>query len=359
MKKIIYITICLFFTGAYLFAFNTNASVDLTVNVVSNNEYLFDDLNSHFWYGEKPGWADEVTISWGFFNNRDCLKAVITNIGNNYGFFRTDHFFRSENWESPQITNVKCDIYLASGDPGVKVRLELKDNTDSNIEAINHPESLSSGTWITVTWTLNQSLDYSDVAKCIFAVDYLNGSDAVLYFDNLKIVDTSLNEYAWDDFDDKSKEWSYSDYSDVTNYSSYPWHSACVPVTHNNIDGPETNAGCLYLRWNAGLRPVEEYAQAIAENLNLNIKGYTKMEVKVRCTSSSALIKFGFDDSLSQNIQTDEKSVAVADQWETIEWDLPGGTFDWKEVVKIMFVVKTDVVAAGEVYIDNIKFLIE
>ncbi len=333
---------------------------------------LWDDCNSHFWYYDNWGSdACDVTASWGAFHGRDCYKAIMTREAGDRDYAnvaRNDHFFSAENWEVPiQITSLKCDVYLESSENDNFIKLEVFDKNENSIHSVFPPDTplLTPNTWNTIEWNLNTgSYDYSQAARIFLNIEKINVGTSVVYFDNLRLVAGTV-EYTWDDFNDKSMNWYYEAWSDATNFTppAYQWpdnYRACEAITHNKVYGATTNAGCVYMKWNASLQPAATIAKMQTETGVLNEEdwsGYSVISAQIFCSATN-MIKVTFLDKDWNWVNTEPKRVLNINTWETIEWPLPTIGINWSSINFLGFEVNTETGkgdSIGEIYIDNIK----
>jgi len=356
------------FTLVSILALSLNAGIFKSANVAITAQKTqqevridWDDCDSHFWWGEKwsdaAGWYAPV-LSWGSYHDKDCLKCEWTQSDAWAGLIRTDWVFPDENWGYP-VVGFRADIYVESSQDWTDIILQPRaHNFDTTIESLSDPSAtnLTTNSWHTCTWSFTNSADYSQVAGVVFLIDNLGNAPAAVYFDNFRLV-TAEGEEIWDNVDDPSYSWKYVDGSDAVNWSYHPdnWIAGLEPITHTNTS-TSTKAGSIYMKWNAANSTATEAKVESKDLGNVDWSAYHSVGAEVYCTSIDAGIFVGFWDGSSW-IGTAQKMVTTPDAWQTIEWDIPSGDFDWTSVDRLIFHVATDEEANGEIWIDNVHFL--
>lgn len=354
--KVKILLFCLYFsTITYLTAEPTNNDVlHFTIlNDLNNSWTLWDDCDSHLWQHEN--WGGSMTRERGSFHGRNCLKITISE---DWGVLRTDAFY-NENWNSP-LQGLAMDIYYETDEPGARVKLQVYNSNLSMIEPeIISASNLSYQQWQEYTWSFNTASNYSKTSKLQFIFDNFGTehSPYTFYLDNIRLISNNIF-VPWDDLDDTAHEWTYSWDSDALHWnSSITWIEELEPVTHNRTSFSNP-AGAVFMPFASGKSP-NSYAKVSADNLN-NGSGedwsaYTVISAQVFCSGTNR-INVGFWDSHANNgIETAEKKVSQINTWQTLEWDLPSGSFNWASVDAVYFVVKTDQVVTGTIYIDHIR----
>ncbi len=329
---------------------------------IYNEPYaLLDPISSRFWVSES-WYAQVISRSWGLFHGRNCLQAIFSRrlSDNPYAFVATtDKYFPAENWESPLVTDIKCDIYLESAEIDNTVKIEIHGNngaSDINIFSI-WTGTITPNVWTTVDWNIQTGThNYSQAARILLVVENLDiGTTNKIYFDKMRLV-AGGQEYSWDEFDNGQDKWQYDSNTDVVDYSPPGWGLwACEPLTHNNVEGPLTNDLCVYLAWNSLLKTTN--CAQVFHAVDWDLNNFDQIQIRARCSSLGSILKVRFDDYWGNNVVTTAQGVGSINTWETLSFNFPIGTFDWGAVKKVTFSVLTEVGdSTGEIYIDNLKF---
>ncbi|MFH1540795.1 MAG: glucoamylase family protein [Elusimicrobiota bacterium] len=305
---------------------------------------LWDDCNSHYWCPE--GWGVTApTLTWVSFQGRQCLKAH-WNAGADGGYMRTDWTFSNENWESP-VTGFKADVYIDSSANTIDVGIQPRPRTfDPAIETLWN-SNLALNQWLPISYTFTSALDYSTVAAITFSIQQLGGVASDVYFDNIRLVSSSVED--WDNMDDPSRIWTYG--GDFVN-----WNASHLgrkePITHN-YTCPVSSAASVFLQWSGA---ISGYAKVTSgDNLNANWSGYKSVKIWARCSSTTNNIKIGFWDGAIYST-TSVKKAPTANIWTELTYNLPTG-IAWESVDSIEFIVETNSGASsGTIYVDDIRF---
>ncbi|MFH0948652.1 MAG: glucoamylase family protein [Elusimicrobiota bacterium] len=312
---------------------------------------LWDDCDSHPWYGAAWGYQAPDSLTWGSYYGRQCLKVAWTTGSPWRGFIRTDWVFSNENWESP-VTGFKADIYVEEAyNNYLDVKLEPKRANFATIESVSNASAtdLSVGTWHTCSWTFTIAQDYSAVTGFVFDFDGLgNTPPANVYVDNIRLITTS-GDIEWDDMDDSSHNWAYS--GDFVNWNIFADRKE--PISHNYACSV-SSAASVFLQWNDSVSGASSATVTSGDLSNVNWSGYKSIKIFTRCSSTNNDIKIGFRDGTNY-IATAAKRVSTT-EWTEISWDLPTWNF-WNSVNYIEFSVTTNSDAlTGTLYIDDIRF---
>lgn len=359
MKRFIFILALYFNLICNLLGVNTNSSLVFDINIYNSSEYLFDNLDSHMWWSET--WFDTITsLSYENFNGRDCFRTdnTLTNINGLGGLLRTDWYYPTEDWEG--FISLKCDYFLLQNQTTITLVLEVYTNHDKKLEEIRS-DALVYNSWQEVDWTFTGSLDYSYVRGLRIRICGLKTNElSTIYLDRMRLC-SAISEQIWDDFDDSTYKWKFTSFSDAVRYPYAPWMDACEPITHNQLENPTNNAGCLFMEWDSSVQAGADYAQMENQfEFNADCSGFDQISFRVRCDSASVRFYLGFNDGDGDALSSSETNVQTADTWETIFLDLPeDSNFNWDHLDKIRWVVNTDVVNTGTLYIDEIKFIIK
>lgn len=320
----------------------------------------WEDGDSHKWIGE--GWGDHApsSLTWGNFHGRDCLQ-VRWDYAAWLGYARTD-LFPDENWESPVI-GLQVDAYVESSQSLTDIGLEPRDHNDITIELLwGNATNLAPNQWHTLTWYFTDAEDYGAVAALVFKLDQLGYIPARVYLDDVRLLTATGGSELWDDMDDGSRWWFYSD--NWYNWAPRDW--GIEPITHNGRN-PTTPAGSMYLHWDHdnGVNPALDAAAVGTDRLgdvpDWGVYNRLSADVKISVADAPLSIFFWDDEGVTDPVDcrgfgTSTAKASAADTWQTITWDLPWPScFDPAGVDQIKFVVNNiDEYETGTLYIDNI-----
>ena len=158
------------------------------------------------------------------------------------------------------------------------------------------------------------------------------------HFDNMKLGGKDL----WDAFDGPGYGW----YADGDS-------SAIGGITHNNTYN--NSAGALCLSWNYA--STANYAEVRTTDFaSQDWSGYTNIKANVKCSDITVPIAIYLWDGTAGR-QTAGQTVQIANQWQTICWQLPADDASFsKSHIAVVKVVANNIDAhrTGNIYVDNL-----
>ena len=305
-----------------------------------------DNVNSHRWY--ETQWGDPLTVDWVTHSGNSVLQATITPIDKAWGALHTGAFV-GENWN--QVVAVKADIFYEGGTASARAKLEVR-GADGNVIQEIVQSDLVVGQSTPATWTLDQSNDFSNVSYVSIIVEGLTGTMPIFYFDDFELQRAS-GDTLWDDADDPGLDWQHSG----SNVDWNPGHlnGEYSPVSLNGENA--SNAGSLYLNWN--YTGGDNFAELFTNQLDgiNDWSQYNRIRANVKITDQNAPVSvFFWDADASRGFATQGRKVTAANQWQTLQWDIPWPSgFDSSDVDELKFIVNNvHEHTSGTMFVDNI-----
>ncbi len=323
----------------------------------------WEDADSHKWIGAAWEHDRPSSLTWGNYHGRDCLE-IRWDYAAWLGYVHTD-LFPDENWEAPVIA-LQADVYVESSQSLTDIGLEPRDHSFVTIEQLwGDATDLAPYQWHTVTWGFTEAQDYGAVAGLAFMLDQLGNYPARVYLDDIRLLTATGGSELWDDMDDESRWWTYSD--NWYNWAPREW--GIEPISHNG-QNPTTPTGSVYLKWDHdnGINPELTAASVGTDRLDdvpdWGVYNRLSADVKISVADAPLSIFFGDEDGVIEPVDcrgfgTPTKWASAADTWQTVTWDLPWPPcFDPNGVDEIKFVVNNiDLYETGTLYIDNISLV--